>query len=117
MNRNYNIKNVIDIVKEIKSKNGDIKVTTQFIYWFPTETFEEFKDYFRILNVFDELWFWYYSDRKWTKSINFEWKISKNQMIKRLLFLWKFKEKYINKIFDKNELLQQWINIFNARSF
>jgi tRNA A37 methylthiotransferase MiaB len=64
MNRNYDINKVLQILKEIKSLNSKIKISTQFIYGFPTETFEEFKDYFKALSVFDILWFYYYSPRK-----------------------------------------------------
>jgi tRNA A37 methylthiotransferase MiaB len=64
MNRNYDISNIVNIVKKIRNINKNIKITTQFIYAFPTETFDEFKNYFSMLKFFDELWFWYYSDRK-----------------------------------------------------
>lgn len=117
MNRNYDIQKVIDISKEIRKINPNISITTQFIYWFPTETFAEFKSYFSIMNDFDEIRFWYYSDRKWTQSISFPWKINKMEMIKRLIFLWKIKLKNLNKIFDKNETLVQWIKIFSSRDF
>lgn len=115
MNRKYNISNVIDIVDNIKNINNKIVITTQFIYWFPTETFEEFKEYFKMINHFDELWFWYYSDRRWTESVQFLGKIDKKEMVRRLIFLWKVKERYINKVFDKNEYLKQWIDIFKRR--
>jgi tRNA-2-methylthio-N6-dimethylallyladenosine synthase len=64
MNRHYDIDKAVEIVKEIKNINKNIEISTQFIYGFPTETFEEFKDYFRMLSVFDELRFCYYSPRK-----------------------------------------------------
>ncbi|MDR1987585.1 MAG: radical SAM protein [Candidatus Peribacteria bacterium] len=64
MNRHYDINKVLKIIKEIKNENPKIEISTQFIYGFPTETFEEFKDYFRMLSVFDMLWFWYYSPRR-----------------------------------------------------
>ena len=117
MNRKYDILNVISTVNNIKKLNNNIIITTQFIYWFPTETFEEFKDYFRMINHFDELRFWYYSDRKWTESVSFIGKIDKKEMIRRLFFLWKVKEKYLDKVFDKNEYIEQWIDIFKRRQF
>lgn len=117
MNRNYNIVNVIEIVNYIKNINKNIIITTQFIYWFPTETFEEFQEYFKMLKYFDELWFWYYSDRKWTKSANFDWKIDKRKLSKRMLFLRKIKEKYIQRVFDKNQTLSIGLNIINSRNF
>lgn len=117
MNRNYNISNVIDRVKKIKKINPNIYITTQVIYWFPTETFEEFKDYFRLLSTFEELWFWYYSDRKKTKAINFIWKIDKLEMSRRLVFLWKIKSKYEERVFDKHETLKQWLDVFKRREF
>jgi len=117
MNRNYDIEKVIDIVWKIKNINLNITITTQFIYWFPTETFEEFRHYFKMIKYFDELWFWYYSDRLGTKSIWFKWKINKLEMKKRLIFLWKFKNRFLNKIFDKNETLEQGLKIFDNRKF
>lgn len=117
MNRHYVIEKVTGIVESIKRINRSIKITTQFIYWFPTETFSEFTDYFRMLKYFDELWFWYYSDRKWTKSINFNKKTPKNELSRRMLFLWKIKEKYTNRVFDKNQTLKIWLDIIKSRKF
>ena len=115
MNRSYNIPNVLSITQEIKRINPNIIITTQFIYWFPSETFDEFKTYFQVINYFDEVWFWYYSDRKWTQSPFFMGKIPKEEMIRRLVFLWKMKEHFLTKIFDKNETLHQGIHIFQKR--
>jgi hypothetical protein len=70
-----------------------------------------------MLKFFDELWFWYYSDRKWTKSIDFVWKIPKKELSKRMIFLWKIKMKYINRIFDKNQTINIWLDIIKARKF
>ena len=117
MNRKYDIEKVIEVVKNIKNHNNQITITTQFIYWFPTETFDEFKKYFNVMNIFDEVWFWYYSDRRWTKSVDFLWKIDKKEMMRRLVYLWKIKVKFLDKIFDKNESLMQWLKIFNSRNF
>ncbi|MDD2907736.1 MAG: radical SAM protein [Candidatus Gracilibacteria bacterium] len=117
MNRRYDINNVIEIVKKIKEKNKNITITTQFIYGFPTETFDEFKSYFSVMNIFDEIWFWYYSDRKGTKSVDFIGKIDKKEMMRRLVYLWKIKVKFLDRIFDKNETLSQGIKIFNNRDF
>jgi tRNA-2-methylthio-N6-dimethylallyladenosine synthase len=117
MNRHYDIDKVVEIVKEIKGLNPKIEISTQFIYGFPTETFEEFKDYFKMLSVFDEIWFWYYSERKGTKSVDIYPKIPKEEMIRRLKFLWKFKERFLTKIFDKNEVLEQGIAILKQRIY
>jgi tRNA A37 methylthiotransferase MiaB len=64
MNRNYDVSKVVNIVEEIRCINPNIEITTQFIYGFPTETFNEFKDYFNMINYFDFIEFYYYSDRK-----------------------------------------------------
>lgn len=117
MNRHYSISNVIDISQKIKKLNPNLLLVTQFIYGFPSETFEEFKDYFRMLKYFDELRFWYYSERPLTKAASIKWKLSKEEMIKRLVFLWKMKSKFLNRIFDKNETLDQWIKIFKSRKY
>jgi tRNA A37 methylthiotransferase MiaB len=70
-----------------------------------------------MLSVFDMLWFWYYSPRRWTKAVDIEWKIPKEELIMRLKFLWKFKERFLTRIFDKNESLEIWINTINFREF
>lgn len=117
MNRNYNIKKVVKIVGNIKKINPKVTIFTQFIYWFPTETFEEFKDYFNMLRNFDILWFYYYSDRLWTKATNFSSKVDKKELSRRMIFLRKVKEKYLDRIFDKNLSLSIWLKIISARSF
>lgn len=116
MNRKYNIENVLNIVKNIK-ENNNILITTQVIYWFPTETYKEFTDNFSLISNFDKVWFYYYSDRKWTISSKLKWKIPRREMIKRMIYLWKFKEKYIDRVFDKNESLKQWVEVFKVREY
>ena len=117
MNRHYSIENVNNIIKDVRKHNNSLHVITQIIYGFPTETFEEFKDYFSLLWVYDVVWFYYYSDRKWTKAENFLGKIWKKDMMKRLILIWKMKQQYGERVCDKNETLQLWLDIFHAREY
>jgi tRNA A37 methylthiotransferase MiaB len=70
-----------------------------------------------MINYFDFIEFYYYSDRKWTKSYDFDWKVTKSDMIKRIIYLRKFKEKYKDKIMDKNESLSEWIKVLLQRKY
>lgn len=81
MNRNYDIHLVIDFVKEIKEKFPDIKISTHIIYWYPGETYDDFKKIFPIMNYFDQvqmfkIWYnrylikntpWFKDDSLWLK--------------------------------------------------
>lgn len=117
MNRNYNIENVLKKVISIQAINPKINISTQFIYGFPTETFDEFKDYFKTIVYFSELWFWYYSDRRGTHSLHFEGKISRGELSRRMIFLWRIKEKFTDRIFDKNQTLKIGLDILKARNY
>lgn len=97
MNRNYNIENILKISKKLKEINPSIQLGSIVIYWFPTETYEEFKDYFRLLEYFDCTDFLCYADKKWTKS----YKMTKNtieDIYKKSLIVLKMKEKVWDKI-------------------
>lgn len=63
MNRHYNIQEIIDIAVELKKINKNLTIETSIIYWFPTETFEEFKDYFRLFKYFDYVEFMLFSEK------------------------------------------------------
>jgi tRNA A37 methylthiotransferase MiaB len=62
------------------------------IYGFPTETFQEFKDYFKLLKYYDCTDFLCYADKKGTKVSNLQ-KNSYNDILKKSLIILKVKEK------------------------
>lgn len=97
MNRSYDIEHVVDILKEIKSINKKVIVESILMYWYPTETFEEFKDYFRLLKYFDCIDFLCYTAKKWTKSYNMP-KVSSGEMLKRAKAILSISQRYPGKI-------------------
>jgi len=97
MNRDYNINNVLSIVKNIKNINKDVELGSIIIYWYPTETFEEFKDYFRLLKYFDCTDFLCYAAKEGTKAY-FLPKNSYDDVLKKSAYILKIKSIYWNKI-------------------
>lgn len=83
MNRNYNVKSVLKIVKEIKSLNPKIYLDSYTLYGFPSETREEFLDTFRLKDYFDKIIYLYYSDRENIKSSKLKNKITRNEIMYR----------------------------------
>lgn len=63
MNRHYDIRSILDIVLDIRRLNKNIKINTDLVYGFPTETFKEFKEYFHIMKYFDYTTFILYSEK------------------------------------------------------
>ncbi|MBP7653806.1 radical SAM protein [Candidatus Dependentiae bacterium] len=88
MNRNYDVKKVLELVEKIKTFNPSIKFRTHIMYGFPTETREEFEKSFEILpEYFDESYFFCYSDKEGTESINYDGKISNDEKISRTQYV------------------------------
>jgi len=97
MNRNYNIERVLEISEDLKSINKNIFLWAIVIYWFPTETIDEFKDYFRLLKYFQCIDFLCYAAKKWTKSFNMI-NNSYNDIYKKSLMILKMKKIYGDRI-------------------
>lgn len=97
MNRKYDIWKILDISKKLKLINKNIILWSIVIYGFPTETFQEFKDYFKLLKYYDCTDFLCYADKKGTKVSNLQ-KNSYNDILKKSLIILKVKEKVWDKI-------------------
>ena len=97
MNRNYDITEVLNICKKIKMYNTSILLWSIVIYGFPTETYDEFSDYFRLLKYFDCTDFLCYADKKWTKTYNMQ-KNSHEEILRKSLVILKMKQKFGDKI-------------------
>lgn len=97
MNRDYDIDQVLKLSQYLKLNNPKLELWSIVIYWYPTETFGEFKDYFRLINIYDCTDFLMYAPKKWTKSYNLK-RNSFEEILKKNLYLLKMKQKYKNKI-------------------
>ena len=98
MNRNYDITEVLNIIRKLRRINMRIRLETIVMYGFPTETYDEFMEYPKILPYFDHIEFLRYSERPWTKSVKLWGKILYADMEKRFSIMWKLKEKFPTKI-------------------
>ena len=74
MNRHYNIEHYKNIVKEIKEKIPNVRLTTDIIVGFPTETEEEFLDTCNLVREvgYDSIFAYMYSPRTGTKAEKME---------------------------------------------
>ncbi|MBL7154912.1 MAG: radical SAM protein [Candidatus Portnoybacteria bacterium] len=96
MNRDYDIKKVIDIVNRLKSINPDIHLRTEVIYGFPSETRQEFYKDFELGKYFECVIFRTFSNKKGTRAIKFKDKIGIEEL-----------EYRTNKLIDKFEEIPQ----------
>ena len=87
MNRNYEVDDIINIVKDIKETFPHIYLETHIIYGFPSETEAEFRDSFELLEYFDSVVYFYYSDRRNVKSSLFPDKVSFENIIDRTRYI------------------------------
>jgi len=53
MNRDFEFEKLNDIIKEIKSHTTSVKLATEMIYGFPTESFDDIKMSIALANLFD----------------------------------------------------------------
>jgi threonylcarbamoyladenosine tRNA methylthiotransferase CDKAL1 len=83
MNRHYDVADIMALAREVKDKYPHIFIETHVIYGFPGETREEFKDTFRLAEVFDSIIYFYYTDRNNVKSSLLPGKLSCHEIIHR----------------------------------
>ncbi len=83
MNRTYGIEEILDVAAEIKQRWPHIYLETQVIYGFPSETREEFKDTFRLVEAFDTVIYFYYTDRIDVASSSLPGKVPASEVIHR----------------------------------
>ncbi len=90
MNRNYTREKYLQIIKKIKEKMPNAKITSDFIVGFPTETEEEFLDTCSLVKevLYDGIFAFIYSKRKGTIACDMEGQIddeTKRKRVNRLL--------------------------------
>ena len=92
MNRKYTREKYLAIIKKIREKIPNCRITSDFIVGFPTETEEEFEDTFSLVKEvrFDSIFAFMYSPREGTVASKMEDQIPekvKHQRVNKLLKL------------------------------
>ena len=102
MNRRYTREKYLDIIKKIREKIPNCRITSDFIVGFPTETDEEFEDTYSLVKEvrFDSIFAFIYSPREGTVASKMEGQIEdkiKHDRVNKLLNLEKIIQKEDNK--------------------
>lgn len=94
MNRKYTREKYLSIIKEIREKIPDARITSDFIVGFPTETEEEFEDTMRLVKEvkFDGIFAFMYSPREGTVAAQMEGQIDEKVKRKRVNALLKLEK-------------------------
>ena len=94
MNRKYTCEKYLSIIKEIREKIPDARITSDFIVGFPTETDEEFEDTMRLVKEvkFDGIFAFMYSPREGTVAAQMEGQIDEKVKRKRVNALLKLEK-------------------------
>ncbi len=102
MNRKYTREHYLSIIKKIKEKLPNARITSDFIVGFPTETEEEFERTLSLVNEvrYDSIFAFMYSPREGTVASTMEGQISdkvKHERVNKLIALEKKIQKEDNK--------------------
>lgn len=94
MNRKYTCEKYLSIIKEIREKIPDARITSDFIVGFPTETEEEFEDTMKLVKEvkFDGIFAFMYSPREGTVAAQMEGQIDEKVKRKRVNALLKLEK-------------------------
>ena len=92
MNRKYTREKYLDIIHKIREKIPNVRITSDFIVGFPTETEEEFQDTMSLVREvkYDSIFAFMYSPREGTVASSMEGQIPqevKNRRVNELLNL------------------------------
>ena len=92
MNRNYTREKYLEIIKKIREKIPNCRITSDFIVGFPTETEEEFNDTYSLVEEvrYDSIFAFMYSPREGTVASKMEGQVPqkiKNERVNKLLKL------------------------------
>ena len=92
MNRRYTREKYLEIIRKIRAKIPNCRITSDFIVGFPTETEEEFEDTYSLVEEvrFDSIFAFMYSAREGTVASKMEGQIPqkiKNARVNKLLTL------------------------------
>ena len=89
MNRNYTIEKYLGIVKNLRAKIPNIRLSTDIIVGFPSETEEEFMDSVRLVEHvgYDQIFAFMYSPRPHTRAAEMSDQISAEEKNRRVNYL------------------------------
>ena len=92
MNRRYTREKYLDIIRKIRGKIPNCRITSDFIVGFPTETEEEFKDTYSLVEEvkYDSIFAFMYSPREGTVASKMEGQVAdeiKHARVNKLLQL------------------------------
>ncbi|OGI07482.1 MAG: hypothetical protein A2Y40_09910 [Candidatus Margulisbacteria bacterium GWF2_35_9] len=87
MNRKYSVQKVLSLINKIKKFNPSIFIGTHFIYCFPGETLKNFLKTFKLVRLFDEIEYFYFSPRIGTKAASIINPFSKKTFMNRSLII------------------------------
>ena len=95
MNRRYTREKYLSIIKEIREKIPNCKITSDFIVGFPTETEEEFEDTMSLVSEvkFDGIFAFMYSPREGTVASKMDGQIDETVKNRRVNALLDFEKK------------------------
>ncbi len=119
MNRKYTREKYLDIIHKIREKIPNVRITSDFIVGFPTETEEEFQDTMSLVREvkYDSIFAFMYSPREGTVASSMEGQIPqevKNRRVNELLNLEKEIQKETGKKWLKKKNYHQWCNIMKT---
>ena len=102
MNRSYTREKYLDVIRKIKEKIPNCRITSDFIVGFPSETEEEFEDTYSLVEEvrYDSIFAFMYSPREGTVASKMEDQIPekvKHERVNKLLALEKRIQKEDNK--------------------
>lgn len=80
MNRNYDLKRIKEILKDIKKINQEIKLYSHFIVNFPTESIKDFNRSIEMAKLYDQNLFLKYEDNKNTAAYDIMPKCTENAL-------------------------------------
>ena len=86
MNRRYTREKYLDIIKKIREKMPNARITSDFIVGFPTETEEEFEDTMKLVEQveYDGIFAFMYSPREGTVASKMEGQIEQTEKQRRV---------------------------------
>lgn len=89
MNRKYTREKYLDIIRKIREKIPNARITSDFIVGFPTETEEEFEDTMNLVREvkFDGIFAFMYSPREGTVAAQMEGQIEEKEKRRRVNLL------------------------------
>lgn len=103
MNRHYDTKKYLELVKFLRQDDPMFSITTDIIVGFPGETQEQFEDTLKLMKIceFDNIFSFIYSKRSGTKAADFDDPVSKKEKSDRMQKLLSLQREISSKRYEK----------------